>query len=123
MNKYVINQLQKCKVACIPEYDSSTRHLIIPKATTTKQLMQVGKCFLIRISDQVMHNPNNIISHDNWNNGKAPVRPYMKVEINKVMGDMVKVLGIGYDHISNIDTNEIWEGWLPIHQIQIINSI
>ena len=48
MNKYVIEELKKCKVAQLPPYDNTTRQLIIPKACNVDQYLQPGKCFLIR---------------------------------------------------------------------------
>lgn len=123
MNKYVIEELKKCKVAQLPPYNSSTRHLIIPKAQNVEQYLQPGKCFLIKLEPYILNPPEGFTLHDNWNQGRKPPQQFMKVEIAQVMGKMIKVNGLGYDYANQRDTDEIWEGWLPKKAISIISSL
>ena len=123
MNKYVIEELKKCKVAQLPPYNSSTRQLIIPKAQNVEQYLRPGKCFLIKLEPYILNPPEGFTLHDNWNQGRKPPQQFMKVEIAQVMGKMIKVNGLGYDYANQKDTDEIWEGWLPKKAISIISSL
>ena len=123
MNKYVFEELKKCKVAQLPPYDSSTRQMIIPKAQNVEQYLQPGKCFLIKLESYILNPPEGFTLHDNWNQGKKPPQQFMKVEITQIMGKMIKVNGLGYDYSNQRDTDEIWEGWLPKKAISIISSL
>lgn len=123
MNKYVIEELKKCKVAQLPPYDNTTRQLVIPKACNVDQYLQPGKCFLIKLEPYILNPPEGFTLHDNWNQGRKPPQQFMKAEISQVMGKMVKITGLGYDYTNQMDTNQIWEGWLPKKSIEIIGDI
>jgi hypothetical protein len=57
---------------------------------------------------------------NNWNNGSFPTVRYLKVDIAKKMNNMIKVVGVGYDPITEQDLDKYWSGWLSIDNINII---
>ena len=98
MNPEVREQLQRVKVANIPQYDDKTTHLIIPKSDgTSSSGLQEDKCYLIKVEDYIIHPFDGFTLHDNWNKGIAPKHSFMKVEVSKIMGNMIKVNSVGYD--------------------------
>lgn len=123
MNKFVQEELKKCRVAQLPPYDEFTRQLHIPKANSSEQFLQVNKCFLIQLEPYILNPPEGFTLHDNWNQGRKPPREFLKVEVAQVMGKMVRVNALGFDYSTQTDTDEIWEGWLPKKSIRILHEL
>ncbi len=121
MNKFVKEQLSKVKTAEIPPYDDTTVHMIIPRNADVGNVLKRDKCYLIQIAPYVISPPDGYTLHDNWNNGITPKYEYMKVEVNQLMGRMVRVTAVGVDN--GVDTNEMWNGWLPVQSIKIIKEL
>ena len=124
MNKYAKEALSRVRVAHLPPYDDSTISMIIPKhiGVDGDDLIK-DKCYLICVEQYVITPPDGFTLHDNWNNGVKPKHQYMKAEINTIMGKMVKVTSVGYDNDNHIDTNDMWEGWLPKSAIKIVKEL
>lgn len=124
MNRVVDEQLKQCKVADIPPYDTTTTHLRIPKKRgIVKDALQEGNCYLIQMASYILNPPDNFTLHDNWNKGVKPIHQFMKCEVVKIMGKMVKVNGVGYKYDTKEDTTDLWEGWLPRESIKIIEVL
>ena len=123
MNKYVLEELKKCKVAKLPPYDSTTKQMVIPKSAPTSQLLDIGKCYLIQLEPYILNPPEGFTLHENWNKNIKPPQEFLKVEISQIMGKMIKVNALGYDYKAGQDTNEIWEGWLPRKSISILQEL
>ena len=123
MNKFVAEELKKCRVAKLPPYDEFTKHMIIPQANSSEQFLQVNKCFLVQLEPYILNPPEGFTLHDNWNQGRKPPREFLKIEVSQVMGKMIKVNSIGFDYATQTDTNEIWEGWLPKKSINILQEL
>ena len=47
----------------------------------------------------------------------------MKIDVSKIMGKMVKVNSVGYDMKHQVDSNDVWSGWLPRKSITIIENL
>lgn len=104
MNKFIKQQLNKCKTL-LPDWDDSTTELVI--SNNTKSIStQPGNLHII-IQNYIINEPDNFTLSSNWNNGTTPPEPEMVVDIINIIGKMHKVKGFG------ITTNKSWEGWLP----------
>lgn len=124
MNKFVKEELSKVKVAQLPEYDDTTVSMIIPKHSGVDgDDLKQDRCYLLCIEPYILNPPEGFTLHDNWNNGVAPKHQYMKAEVNVLMGKMVKVTSVGYDYQNNMDTNDVWEGWLPRSAVKIVREL
>ena len=124
MNKYVKEQLSKVKVADLPNYDDSTQRMFIPKQQgSSGKFLESGKYYLIKVDDYICNPPEGFTMHDNWNGGIVPKYNHMKIDVNVIMGKMVKITGVGYDMVNRLDTNYVWQGWLPIESIKILEVI
>ena len=123
MNPLIKKQLEAVRKIKLPEYNEDTLTLFIPRQTNIEPDLVIGKCYLIEVEDYIIKPFDGFTLHDNWNNGKCPKHKYLKVEVDKIMGKMVKVNSIGFDHISNTDTTDMWEGWIPSKSFKIIREI
>lgn len=124
MNPLIREQLKKIRLTHLPEYDDNTTHIVISRRTTpVKGGLVEGKCYLIQVEDYIVHPFDGFNLHDNWNKGIPPKHCFMKVEVGKIMGKMVKVNSVGYDFKNKLDTNDVWEGWLPEKSITVIEEI
>ena len=126
MNPLIKAQLDKIKHIPLPEYDEDTTHLIIPKhgVTPLKNLeLKEGKYYLIMVEDYIIKPFDGFTLHDNWNRGIPPKYKYLKVEILKIMGNMVNVNSIGFDNESKQDIMDSWVGWLPRKSITAIQEL
>ena len=47
----------------------------------------------------------------------------MKCEVEQIMGKMIKVNTVGYDYQNQLDTNDLWSGWLPEKAIKILEVL
>ena len=128
MNPLIKAQLDKIKYINLPPYDEETTHLIIPKCgnpppgTTTLEL-QEGRYYLIKVEDYIVHPFDGFTLHDNWNKGIPPKHKYMKVEILKIMGNMININSIGFNNDTNQDINDSWVGWLPRKSITTLQEL
>ena len=124
MNKVVEEQLKKVKVAQLPSYDETTLWIRIPKVSSIiNSDLNEGQCYLIQVEDYIVKPFVGFSLHDNWNNGIAPKHKFLKVEVVKIMGKMIKVNSVGYDFMNKVDTTDLWEGWLPRKAIKILEVL
>ena len=113
-----INELLKqCSYAHASSYDPETHTYHIPKYA--KPQFQIGKCYLVKISKDIVRNPNSVMA-TNWNNGKAPQLEYLKIYISKALGANIYVDSAGYDYENKRDVDYIWSGWLNTNDLEQI---
>lgn len=115
MNKFVKQQLAKCRVV-LPPYDDNTTHMVIPFKTNTipTQTINTSDKFTIEIKDYIINEPSNFTLSSNWNGGTRPPEHNMIVRYVETRGKMVLVEGTG------INTNIYWKGWLPQKGFDVI---
>lgn len=124
MNKIVEDQLKKVQVANLPPYDEDTLYMVIPKKDCVANAgLVVQGLYLIQLEDYLVNPFEGFTLHDNWNKGIPPKHHFLKVEVLQFVGNMVKVSSIGYDYNTKQDTNDAWEGWLPLKGIKIIEVL
>ena len=121
MNPLIKAQLEKVRTVKLPIFDDDTTEMIISKGSKSDELfLEQDKCYLISVEDYILHPPEGFTLHTNWNNGRIPTHKFMKVDVSKIMGKMVKVNALGYDMKSQTDTTDMWDGWLPLKSITIL---
>lgn len=123
MNPIVAQQLRLAKIADIPEWSDSTTELLVTKKSVVEILPQEGHYYLIELADYLINPPEGFTLHSNWNNNDIPTHKYMKCQCAKLMGKMVKILGVGFDYENRVDLEEYWDGWLPLKSIKILREI
>ena len=79
--------------------------------------------YLIELEDYVINPPDGFSLHINWNGGIIPRHKYYKCQCVKVMGKMIKILGVAFDYENKLDLEEYWDGWLPLKSIRILREI
>ena len=121
INKLVAQQLDNVSIADLSNYDESSNTYYIPKYNEIK--LEIDSCYIICIDDVLLKYDENSTLISNWNRGTYPKSKYMKVDISKMVGNMVLVNGFGYDYDNHQDTNNMWNGWLPIKQIKVMEKI
>lgn len=116
MNKFIKEQLLKCKVANIPEYDENTVEIFIGKNDNKINLtdFQQGLEYDIEVENYIIYPYTGFTLHDNWNNGIVPTDKQMHVLITQEMGKMICVKAVG------LNDNKSWGGWLPKKSCKII---
>lgn len=114
MNKFVKQQLSKCRIE-LPPYDDNTTHLNIPYGQhTPKNTLNVDDVFTISIKDYIINEPSNFTLSANWNMGTKPPEHTMYVRYVETKGKMICVEGVG------ANTNQYWKGWLPQKGFDVI---
>ena len=124
MNPLISQQLNKVRGVVMPDFDDSTTHLTIPiRPNDAPIVLEQDVCYIVSVEDYILNPPDGFTLHTNWNGNKIPKHKYMKIDVSKIMGKMVKVNSIGYDINKNVNINDIWEGWLPESSITIIERL
>lgn len=122
MNKKIKEQLDKCELV-LPTYDDSTTELIIPKGASLKKGKssivdyEVYKEYIIEVENYVLYPPDGFDLHINWNNGSIPTDKRMKIRVDQIMGNMIKVSAVG------MNDHKFWWGWLPKKSTHIISGV
>jgi hypothetical protein len=121
MNKLIKNELNKVLVADLSNYDKNKGEFLIPRIRKIR--LEEGSYYVIKL-DQMLLNPGEMsILSSNWNHGTTPPHKYLKIDVLKILGKMVKVNSIAYDYDSKQDLNLSWSGWLPIEQVEVLEKI
>ena len=83
--------------------------------------LEENNCYLLQL-DSILLNVDSALA-TNWNKGKAPKCKYYKVEVDTIMGNMIKVVGVGSNDISFIEVIDHFYGWLPIDNIKVLEKV
>ena len=84
---------------------------------------EANNCYIIKLSDNLLTPPANSPLVINWNNGSIPNEKYYKVDVSKIMNNMVKITGMGYNIGEKSTFNSYWVGWLPIDELEIMEKL
>lgn len=117
MNKYIKEQLLKCKVAQIPEFSEDTLELKIPRVGPViidPLDFTLNGEYNIEVENYILYPYPGFTLHDNWNRGIVPTDKQMHVMITQIMGKMIQVQAVG------LHDGKEWTGWLPKKSCRII---
>lgn len=116
MNKFIKEQLQKCRVANIPNYDDNTTKIFIGRDSGVINSLELhqGVETDIEVENYIIHPYPGFTLHDNWNKGIIPTDKQMHILVVQEMGKMICVKAVG------LNDNKAWGGWLPKKSCKII---
>lgn len=124
MNPIIKKQLENCKVANVPAFSEEDTLINIPKGSSLNVTpYQVGKCYLVELAEYVINPPDGYTLATNWNNNTTPKYKHYKCEIVKIIGKMICIMGYGVDPMTHLDTNDLWEGWVPQAGIKLLQQL
>lgn len=124
INPLIKEQLSKVRRVAIPAIDDDTQVITLMRSENgLPTSLEVDHCYLIKVEDYILNPPEGFTLHTNWNKGLIPKHKVMKVDVCQIMGKMIKVNSIGYDLKNQVDTKDLWEGWLPQKAITIIERL
>lgn len=115
MNKDIEKELNKCKIAKIPEYSEDILEIVINKHSNLDVLE--NHYYQVKLEDYIVHEPDNFNLSSNWNNGQKPPEVLMVIKVEKIVGKMIKVEGIGKESAI------VWSGWLPRKSVEILEEL
>jgi len=118
VSKVIEQQLKKVQNANLSNYNPETNTYFIKRRVDIK--IEEDSGYIIHLKDSAFTN-SAIIT--NWNNGSFPKTCYLKIDVNKKMNNMIKIVGVGYDIISKQDLAIYWSGWLCLDNIDIIEKL
>ena len=122
MNKFIEEELNKCKIANI-EIISDTE-ILIKQKENIENIIQLNHYYIIELENYIIHPNINFTLAENWNKGVVPKSKYLKCMIVQIMGKMIKIDGSGYDIENNVDLNDVYLGlWLPVGGIKILKQL
>ena len=119
--KLIEKELAKVVIADLSNYNAQENKFIIPRYRQFQ--FKEGCYYIIELADKLLVEDSTNTLAANWNAGKIPPFKHMKVCVDKVLGKMIKVTGLGYDYYQNKDLNQICEGWLPIEQLRVFSML
>lgn len=124
MNPLIKEQLKKINRVKVPSFDENTQTITLLKSDIqSTDSLQEDRCYLISVENYILNPPDGFTLHTNWNNNIVPKHKFMKIDVSKIMGKMVKVNSVGYDMKHQVDLTDVWSGWLPRKSITIIENL
>lgn len=122
MNPIIEKELRMLRVAKLPEDWQTSTTLFFPRRTPVSVQLKVGGFYLLELESYLINN-NSFALNTNWNHGCPPLDKFMKVKVVERLGRMFYVIGVGFDFERKEDKESIWQGWLPLKSIRIINEL
>ena len=120
MNKIIKEQLEKCAVANVPEYDEKDLTLTIPKYTEISRLdFQENKTYLIELEDYLIHPSENFNLHKEWNNGVIPKSKFLKARVIQMHGRMIQFDAFDTNYEGDAEGAHYDCLWLPLKSIHL----
>ena len=117
MNKIIKEQLKRITKAKV-EFDDSTTHILIKK--DVKISPEIGKSYLIHLHNSITHPNETSVLACNWNHNIVPKSDYYVCTIIQKMGNMIKINGQSFNNISYSFNEDVFNGWLPLNEIDIL---
>lgn len=121
LNKRTQEQLSKVSVAKLDEFDEVTLTYHIKRYTEFHY--EENNCYLVRLNDILLRQDGLPLLVTNMNRNTFPREKYLKVDVLKSVGDMIKVIALGYSIDTAKDLNYTWEGWLPTQHIEMLERL
>lgn len=127
MNKYIKEQLLRCKVAKIPEFNDDTTELIIKCINSVDYNDNIDlECehnYVIELERYITNPPDTFTLADNWNKGVIPISKYLYCSPKQISGKMIKFDAVGYDINNKIYLSDRYiDLWLPRKGFKIISK-
>lgn len=116
-NKIIEEQLKKVEYADLSNFNAENNTYTIPKRVEIK--IEEDHSYLIQLLPTLFKNETLKI---NWNSGNMPTFGYMKVDVSKRFGKMIRVVGVAYDYEKQTIINSFWSGWLSTQDIKVISK-
>ena len=121
MNKFIEDELKKCKVAHI-EKVSETEYSVT-KQKEASDIIKLNSYYIIELEDYIIHPNENFTLAENWNKGVVPKSKLLKVMITQIFGKMIKVDAVGVGSDFN-DLSDAYMGlWLPLGGVKILKEL
>ncbi len=121
MNKFIEDELKKCKIAHIDKI--SETEYVVTKQKETEDLIKLNSYYIIELEDYIIHPNENFTLAENWNKGVVPKSKLLKVMITQILGKMMKVDAVGVGEDFN-DLNDVYMGlWLPFGGVKILKEL
>lgn len=117
MSERLVKELDKLKYANIQKINGN--EYLIRKEDGIRIIE--NKYYMIHVDKRLMNNDN--IYATNWNKGKYPKANYYQVCVEKILGNMIRVTGVGSDDTSFKNISDNFSGWLPIEMLEVISKI
>ena len=118
MNKIIEQQLKEVKIADLSHFDEENGIFTIPQKKSIK--IEQNKSYLIHLNDSFFYNS---MVKDNWNKGWEPIDRYLKIDVNVILSNMIKVVSIGYDALNKKDTMNFWTGWICLNDMEVLQTL
>ena len=117
MSERLERELNKLKYANLKKI-SDTEYLI-----TKEDGIRIieNKYYLFEV-DSRLRNSNNIYAI-NWNKSNFPKCIYYQAIVEKVLGNMIKILGAGCNDESFKKIEDNFNGWLPIEMLKVLKEV
>ena len=123
MNKYIKEQLLKCKTF-IPEFDDDTTELLI-KGNFVREFegeLDASHNYVIQLEPYIINPPDTFTLADNWNKGVIPKSKYLYCNPKKIVGKMVQFDAVGYDIDNKVYLSDRYiDLWLPRKGFKVLS--
>lgn len=121
MNSIISKQLNQLKVAKIDRQDENNNTFYFKKINNNK--IKIDSCYLIKLPKALRDVSICDSFLYNLNKGNLPKHEFMKIDVIAFKSSYAQVNGVYYDNINNKNLSEVWSGWLPINQIDIVKEL
>lgn len=123
MNKFVKEQLNKCRVANIPQFDDATTNIKIVRNDTTKDILQLNNYYLIEVLFDIIS--DDTIRQEIFDRSGYTVQSrFMKCAPTKFEDGWTKFDCSGYEVETQTDLTDVYLGlWLPRNSYRVVSKL
>lgn len=121
MNKIIEEQLKKVSCADLSDFDPNTNTYHIKRRVDVK--LEAGNTYLIKLDDKLLVSDLCPQLQYTFNGGRLPIDKYCKADVEKVVGGYMRVVCLGYDNECKTDLASVWQGWLPISSVTVLERL
>lgn len=115
MREVIKNQLKKLRNVSYT-CDEATRTIHFFKKGSSENSFEEEKIYDIEVDEDTLHNIKSVL-YTNYNNCSLPPSKYLTIEVNKIVGNYIKVTAV--DTI----TDKMWRGYLPIDKTRVLKEV
>lgn len=131
MNKLILQQLQKLGITQKPWFNENLTEISFFKQQAqhlpeidNELSLAIDHVYIVRFESYIVNPPPDFTLAQQWNREIPILDCFALIEVNQILGKMVKFTGCGYDYGTKTPNDNMYTGmWVPLKSITVLERI